>query len=137
MSQFALPVLIERTNHFLQEIARHGVVTGGDINVLSVCLAQALIPGWIRALTRSWGNPNTLVGSCDLFDEFPRSVIGLTIINKQLPVIERLLEYAVKPFPQKGKGIQVRHANGNQRRHMSGKGADRTTSLQQPSCNQG
>jgi hypothetical protein len=117
MRQFALPVLIERADHFLKEVGSHGVVARGDINVLSFCLTQALIPSWIRALTRSLGNPNTLIGSCDVLDEFPRSVIGMTVIHKQLPIIERLSEYAVKPFSQKGKGIQVRQANGNQRPH--------------------
>src|SRR5689334_757267 len=107
MSQFTIWMSFERSDHFFEKVSRHAVVTCRNVNIFTLRLPKTLVPGRIRPFARPLCDAQTLVLASDILDELPRTVIGVTVVDKQFPVLESLLKNAVKPFLQKRKCIQV------------------------------
>src|SRR5678816_2871643 len=119
MSKVTIGIGRQPRNHSLEELRRHRVITRRNINVFACCIPEALVPCRVWAFARSLKNANSSILLRKILNQFPRSIIGVAVINKQFPILQCLPQDGVKSLFQEGTRVQVWKADRNKWCHGS------------------
>src|SRR5687768_9035187 len=111
MREVTFRIDVQGRDELLEAIDRHGVVARCDVNIFTACLTDARIPAAGRALAWSLPGPQPRLACRRLADVLPRAVIGIAVVDEQLPVLKRLFADRLESFRKEGSSIQVRYAD--------------------------